>query len=147
MVRPWTIKVGPDIRNAATEAAKREGQEIGEWIARAVLSQIQSDLRREVAVTPAPETVRLEPVRPEVGLADVERIVGLVGQMAEAGAPPPKGVSRLVYSLLRGRLADIRGPTQRRESRTIEAPGRTLAVESQTNTQPAPSSPQDNHAG
>jgi hypothetical protein len=43
-VKPWTIKgIAPEERNAAIAAAEREGLTIGEWLTRAIRTQIQAD--------------------------------------------------------------------------------------------------------
>ena len=117
-VKPWTIKgIPPDIRNAAISAADREKQAIGEWIGRAILSQVKSDRnqnRAPVVVGPA--------VRPEVDLADIERLIAATAELAQAaGEPPPKVVTRAAYGLLREKLAAIKGPTRRAGSRTVTA--------------------------
>ena len=105
--KPWTIKAIPlETRNAAISAAEREGQTIGEWLTRAIRSQAQSDHQRDRApavVTPASDL--------KSDLNDIERMVALAAQLATAtGAPPPKGVSRAAYGLLRDRLERIKGP-------------------------------------
>ncbi len=43
-IKPWTIKgISPEARNAAITAAERARQPIGEWVSRAIRSQVQSD--------------------------------------------------------------------------------------------------------
>lgn len=105
--KPWTVKGIPaEARNAAIAAAEREGQTIGEWLTRAIRSQVQSDHGRERA----PAVVRPE-ADPQAELGEIERLVLLTTQLASAtGAPPPKGVTRLQYGLLRDRLQRIKGP-------------------------------------
>lgn len=52
VIKPWTIKGIPDEeRNAAIAAAGRERMLIGDWIVRAIRTQIQADLNREQGVT------------------------------------------------------------------------------------------------
>lgn len=127
-VKPWTIKgVPPDIRNAIIAHAAREKMALGEWIARAGRAYIQSDRQRDK--TPA---VVGPTVRPQADLAEIERVVAMAAQLAAAGAPPPKTLSRLAYGLLKDRLGDMRperpgrsGQTGKLESRTETAPSPT----------------------
>lgn len=115
--KPWTIKAIPwEARNAAISAADREKQTIGEWLTRAIMAQVQSDRQRDRA----PAVVRPE-TDPQSDLSNIERMVTLATQLAVAtGAPPPKGVSRVAYGLLRDRLQRIKGvgPTRSRSSPT-----------------------------
>src|SRR4051794_4238948 len=47
-VKPWTIKgIPPEERNAAIAAADREGLTIGEWLTRAIRTQVQADHRSD----------------------------------------------------------------------------------------------------
>lgn len=128
-VKPWTIKgIPPEARNAAIAAAEREKQNLGEWIARAIRSQIQSD--RQASRTPVvvgPE------VQPRADLGEIERIVALTAQLAAAGAPVPKGVSRAAYGLLRQQLVILKpGPTKAASSPTEEPDGQTAEPGSPT---------------
>ena len=60
-VKPWTIKgIPPEERNAAIAAAEREGLTIGEWLTRAIRTQVPAD--RQADRVPA---VVDEPVRPK----------------------------------------------------------------------------------
>jgi hypothetical protein len=131
-VAPWTIKnIPPDVRAAAIKAAERERQSIGEWMARAIRSQIQSD--RQQDRTPAivlPEAGR--PVRPQVDLSEVERAVSLIRDLSASGAPPPKRVASLAYGLIRGSLIEMRGPTGTAKSKTNDADGLTEEPAGQT---------------
>ena len=121
-VRPWTVKgIGPELRNAAIAAAAREKQTLGEWIGRAIRAQVQSDRQQDRA--PAPVGLA---VQPRADLAEVERTIAAVHQLAEAaGEPPPKAVTRSAYALLRTQLAGLRGPTARRPGPTRRAHGQT----------------------
>jgi hypothetical protein len=113
-VKPWTIKgIPPEARNAAIAAAGREKQPIGEWLARAIRAQVQSDRQADRAPVP------IQPSDPATGLDTIERMIAMARSLAEAsGAPPPKQVQRLAYGLLRDRLQGMRGPTKRSESKT-----------------------------
>ena len=47
-VKPWTVKgIPPEERNAAIAAAEREGLTIGEWLTRAIRTQVQADHRSD----------------------------------------------------------------------------------------------------
>jgi hypothetical protein len=135
-IKPWTIKgVGPEARNAATAAAGREKQTIGEWITRAIRTQIQSDRQQDrapVVVGPV--------VNHETDLATLERLVALTASLAAAGAPPPKAVSRQTYSLIRDSLAAIKGggPTAGAVSRTKGQASMTNENKSPTQTESSP---------
>lgn len=131
-IKPWTIKgIGPEVRNAAVAAADRAKQPIGEWMSRAIRSQVQAD--RQESRAPVP-------VRPEPGLipdrtaelAELERLVALTSTLSDAGAPPPKTVSRGAYSLIRQRLAEMKGPTKALTSPTKAASGQTEEASGRT---------------
>lgn len=132
-ILPWTIKgIEPEARNAAISAAKREKQTLGEWMARAIRNQIQSDRGRERApavVGPA--------VQPAANLAEVERTVALIRELSDSGAPPPKAVSRLAYGLLKSQLETLRGPTSSKKSPTKSLESQT-EQESPTASQKSP---------
>lgn len=43
-VKPWTVKgIAPEERNAAIAAADRADMTIGEWLTRAIRTQVQAD--------------------------------------------------------------------------------------------------------
>ena len=47
-IKPWTIKgIAPEERNTAIAAADRQGATIGEWLSRAIRTQVQSDHQSE----------------------------------------------------------------------------------------------------
>ena len=122
-VKPWTIKgIPPEARNAAIAAADRDKATLGEWITRAIRSQIQSDRAQPTALAVVGPTAP-----PKADLAEVERVVAMTASLAAAGAPPPKAVSRAAYGLLREALADMRGPTAGRQSPTKKASSPTEA--------------------
>ena len=128
-VKPWTVKgIPPEIRNAAIAAADREKLAIGAWLGRAILGQVRADRsqdRAPVAVGPT--------VRPETDLADIERLIAATAELAQAsGEPPPKGVTRAAYGLLRDKLASIKGPTGRAGSRTKAAESPTECADGLT---------------
>lgn len=110
-IKPWTIKgISPEARNAAIAAAERARQPIGEWVSRAIRSQVQSD--RQESRAPVPVLPQSAPASdPAADLAQLERLVALTTSLSAAGAPPPKAVSRGAYSLIRQRLVEMKGPT------------------------------------
>lgn len=129
-VKPWTIKgIPPEVRNAAIAAAGREKLTIGEWVSRAVRSQVQSDRQQ----TRSPVVVGPE-VRPEADLAEIERLIAATAELAQAaGEPPPKTVTRAAYGLLRSRLTAMKGgPTGARKGPTKEEDGPTEEASSPT---------------
>ena len=121
-VKPWTIKgIAPEERNAAIAAAEREGLTIGEWLTRAIRTQVQADHRSDRL------PVALDPPLASKGdrqadLADLERIT-LAEKIASAnGQPIPPGITRATYALMRDHLRDIKaGRTASPRSRTVEA--------------------------
>lgn len=123
-VLPWTIKgIPPEMRNAAIAAAKREKQTLGEWMSRAIRSQVQADRQQDRAPVPVAAD------RPEIDLTEVERMVTMAAQLAGAGAPPPKSLSRVAYSLMRERLDQMKGKPPVRPKRAF---GQTKLAEGQT---------------
>jgi hypothetical protein len=121
-IKPWTIKgVAPEARNAATAAAGREKTTIGEWIARAIRTQVQSDRQKDRA----PVVVGPASVAPPVGIDEIERLIAATAELAKAtGEPPPKTVSRAAYAVLRDRLGGA-GPTAGRAGLTARPKSRT----------------------
>src|SRR3954452_23580560 len=122
-VKPWTIKaIRPEERNAAIAAAEREGLTIGEWLTRAIRTQVQADHRSDRL------PVALDPPLPskadrQADLADLERMITLAEKIASAnGQPIPPGITRATYALMRDHLRDIRASrTASPRSRTVEA--------------------------
>jgi len=120
-IKPWTIKgISPEARNAAIAAAERARQPIGEWVSRAIRSQVQSD--RQESRAPVPVRPQSAPASdPAADLSELERLVAMTTSLSVAGAPPPKAVSRSAYGLIRKRLAEMKGPTGSRSSPTQTA--------------------------
>lgn len=123
--KPWTIKGIPaEARNAAIAAAERARQPIGEWVSRAIRSQVQADHQGSRAAVPVrPQAA--PPSDPAADLAQLERLVALAASLSAAGAPPPKTVSRGAYGLIRQRLADMKGQTKGLSGPTEPLPGQT----------------------
>ncbi len=121
-VKPWTIKgIPPEERNAAIAAAEREGLTIGEWLTRAIRTQVQADHRsdRVPVVIDAPPTKADR----QSDLADLERMITLAEKIANANSQPiPAAITKATYALMRDHLRDIRAsPTSSPRSRTVEA--------------------------
>src|SRR3954449_112188 len=108
-VKPWTIKgIPPEERNAAIAAAEREGLTIGEWLTRAIRTQVQADHRsdRLPVVTEIPASVTADR---QSDLADLERLVSLSEKLAAAnGQPIPETITRATYSLMREHLRSLK---------------------------------------
>jgi hypothetical protein len=111
-VKPWTVKgIPPEERNAAIAAAEREGLTIGEWLTRAIRTQVQADHRSDrlpVALDP-PSRKADERVDHQSDLEDLERVVELAKTLASAnGEPIPSGITRATYSLMREHLKALK---------------------------------------
>src|SRR3954447_3701171 len=122
-VKPWTVKaIPPEERNAAIAAAEREGLTIGEWLTRAIRTQVQVDHRadRLPVVTEIPASGKADR---QSALADLERIIDLAQKLATAPREPiPTGITRATYALMREHLRDIRASrTSQGRRRTMEA--------------------------
>jgi hypothetical protein len=121
-VKPWTVKgIAPEERNAAIAAADREGLTIGEWLTRAIRTQVQADHRSDRL----PAT--LDPPSPswsdrQADLADLERLVSLSEKLATAnGQPIPSTITRATYSLMREHLRSLKvSRTSQGRRRTVE---------------------------
>src|SRR3954452_9118370 len=87
-VEPWTIKgIPPEERNAAIAAADREGLTIGEWLTRAIRTQVQTDHRSDrLPVTLDPPAFSASDRQSD--LADLERVVALAKTLASANGEP-----------------------------------------------------------
>src|SRR3954451_7885155 len=124
-VKPWTVKAIPtEERNAAIAAAEREGLTIGEWLTRAIRTQVQADHRsdRLPVVTEIPASAKADR---QSDLSDLERMITLAEKIASAnGQPIPPGITRATYALMRDHLRDIRANrTSSPRSRTVEVSG------------------------
>jgi len=101
--KPWSIRgVHPEVRNAALAAAKREGITIGEWLDRAIRSHVKN-------VRKPGENTSDNAVRQVADLSDAERLVSMISQLSEAGAPVPKSVASKAYNVIRDGLKDVQG--------------------------------------
>jgi RIO-like serine/threonine protein kinase len=99
--KPWSIRsVHPEVRNAALAAAKREGVTIGEWLDRAIRSHVKSGRKHG-------ENTSDNAVRQVTDLSDAERLVSMITQLSEAGAPVPKSVASKAYAIIRDNLKGV----------------------------------------
>ena len=108
-VRPWTVKgIPPEERNAAIAAADREGLTIGEWLTRAIRTQVQADHRSDrLPVALDPPTLSASDRQSD--LADLERVVALAKTLASATDQPiPPTITRATYSLMREHLKALK---------------------------------------
>src|SRR3954465_4440714 len=107
--KPWTVKgIPPEERNAAIAAAEREGLTIGEWLTRAIRTQVQTDHRSDrlpVALDPPAFSASDR----QSDLADLERVVALPKPLARGTDPPiPATITRAAYSLMREHLKALK---------------------------------------
>ena len=108
-VKPWTVKgIPPEERNAAIAAAEREGLTIGEWLTRAIRTQVQADHRSDRLPVALDTPVSSASDR-QSDLADLERVVELAKTLASAnGEPIPSTITRATYSLMREHLKALK---------------------------------------
>jgi hypothetical protein len=108
-VKPWTIKgIGPEERNAAIAAADREGMTIGEWLTRAIRTQVQADHQADRAPVVIEEAVSPKADQ-QADLAVVERMIAVAERIAAANKMPiPKSITRATHALMREQLSAIR---------------------------------------
>lgn len=110
--KPWSIRgVHPEVRNAALAAAKRDSVTIGEWLDRAIRSHIKT-------VRNPKENLSDNIVEQVTDLSDVERLISMITQLSEAGAPVPKSVASKAYSIIRDRLKGV----QNQQKAALPAP-------------------------
>jgi hypothetical protein len=99
-IKPWTIKgVPPEARNAAISAATRDGQNMGEWIARAIREKVQADAGRPrvPAVVEQPNKA-VETPEPKFSLLDLTAAATSLKQIEDSQ------ISKSLSSLIRGEL-------------------------------------------
>mgnify|MGYP000865259703 CR=1 FL=1 len=105
-IKPWSIRgVPPETRNAAVAAANREEMAVGAWLDRAIRSQVQADRKRQTAPVSVSDTLRLTR---QTDLEEVQKVISMISELANAGSPPPKAIARQAYALLRGSLSDMK---------------------------------------
>lgn len=100
-VKPWTIRgIPPEERNAAVAAADRADMTLGEWLVRAIRTEIQQEKQASRAPVPVGQPVS----DGQTSLADVERIAASVRGLAEAGVPISKTQASRIYGALLAKL-------------------------------------------
>lgn len=109
-VKPWTVRgVPPEVRNAALSAAKRSGMGVGDWLDRAIRHYVQHEKNAALETSQPPQ----RPVHgTEATTKEAAKLVGLIGELAAAGAPPPKGVAQQAYGIIRERLKALKAPAK-----------------------------------
>jgi hypothetical protein len=101
--------ISPEERNAAITAAERDGMTIGEWLTRAIRSQIQAERQSDRMPVVVEDTARPASDR-QSALADLERMIVLAKQIAEVNKTTiPTGITRATHGLLRRRLKALSG--------------------------------------
>jgi hypothetical protein len=107
-VKPWTVKgIAPEERNAAIAAAERADMTIGEWLSRAIRSQVQADLKSDRAPVPLGTGTRTSDRQSD--LSSVERMIALARQIAEVNnSPIPRSITRATHAIMRDHLSAIR---------------------------------------
>jgi len=125
-IKPWTIRgVAPEERNAAGEAARRANMTLGEWLSRAIRTEIQQALQASRAPVPVGQPVGQPAADSQTSLSDVERIASAMRDLAAVGLPVPKGHAAQVSRALVAQL-----PQSSRKRRTLKSD--TLAELSDT---------------
>ena len=121
-IKPWTVKgIAPEERNAAIAAADRQDMMIGEWLTRAIRTQVQADHQADRAPVPI-GYAGIPAVDRQSDLSDVERMIALARQIAEVNKSPiPRSITRATHSIMREHLSAIRA------SRTVQTNGDALA--------------------
>lgn len=100
--RPWTIKnISPEISNAATAAAKRSDQTVGEWLSRVILAAIKAEgqeNRQPAVIEAAPDPQPFNWDEVHIVISVLERIAHI------DGSPIPPTLLRSTHRLIRSRL-------------------------------------------
>jgi hypothetical protein len=103
-VKPWTIKnVPPEERNAAISAAGRANLNIGEWLARAIRTQVQVDRNEERAPAVVAAPFPAPAAQPTIEITDLERLVSLSAATSSKGAAT-RDVKRMVGKIITAKL-------------------------------------------
>lgn len=103
-VKPWTVS-SLEVRNAALSAAKRSGMGVGEWLDRSIRHYVQYEKNSALEAPQPPQKTAdsgdVYMYSQENATKEAAELVGLIGELAAAGAPPPKGVAQQAYGLIR----------------------------------------------
>jgi hypothetical protein len=120
-VKKWTIKnIPPEERNAAIAAADRADMTIGEWMTRAIRTQIKADLQQDRAPTIVLPTS--DQSAPGVDLGEVERMAEVLAKLHQAGAEVDPGFSKVAYQFMKRRVSPTKPrnrPTKQPKSPTM----------------------------
>ena len=118
-IKPWTIRgIPPEERNAASEAAKRSDMNLGEWLRRAIRTQIQQELQS----SRAPVAVGQPQSDSQTGLSDVERIAASFRDLAAAGVPISKASANRLCAALLAPLPPGKAPPRRKSDSESDKP-------------------------
>jgi len=99
---PEWSDLSPEARDEAIKAAARAEMPIGQWLERAIRTQIQSEHEDQRGQTSDPTTLA------PVDLNELERLVALAGQIAAAGDGMPQSVRREANAVITARLKACR---------------------------------------
>lgn len=121
-IKPWTVKgVSPETRNAAIAAAQREGMVMGEWLARAILGQVQAERNAKgpPAVIETSASTLVSYAAPTVVAPALDQVRAVVAQLAELApqldhAAIPMRLQRKALRLLDQQMTALLPPPQRR---------------------------------
>lgn len=114
-VGPWTIKaVATATRDAVTNAARREGLTVGQWLERRVAEWERAGSPVQVA-SPSPA--------PPVNMGDLARAMEAARAMAhDAQVPVPPQLARDGLNMIRASIRQARGlPPTRRRDKPVQA--------------------------
>lgn len=99
---PWTIRgVDVEIRNAMLNAAKRNNENIGQWLNRVGREMILDDRDATRAVAVVSDQ---PPPPPEVSLVELATAASTLATVADL----PRGIRTMAFGLVRDRLKLIR---------------------------------------
>lgn len=132
--KPWTIKNVPwEVRNAAISRADQSRETIGEWITRAIQSQVQEEVKGSRALTvtalPAAQDVVLSHVNEAranqqnplhaaakvVDLDALERLADISYKVSDDARPIDQVARRRIQALVRVSLSSLRRAVSGRE--------------------------------
>jgi hypothetical protein len=101
-IKSWSIRgVPPEERNAALAAADRSDMNVGEWLRRAIRTQIQQENQANRAPVAVGPVVSDGPTSlSDEALAKVERIAASVRDLAAAGVHPSKTAADRLHNAL-----------------------------------------------
>ncbi len=108
-VKPWTVRgIPPEERNAAIAAAKRSDMTLGDWLSRAIRTEIQ----QEKQANRAPVAVGQAVSDSQTSLSNAERVAASIRDLAAAGVPVAKSHASKITAAL---VAHLAAPVRRRK--------------------------------